>query len=243
METSYSEWFQREVEKGFAAAERDDFIDYEELGRRLNKYLSARTALTDEEFEELSERTELVKLERAKDGSIIANPRAGGYSSSANSEITYQLSTWWTQHRRGKAFGSNTGFFLPDGSSPSPSAAYVAQEQVQDLSRENRRHFLRFAPAFIIELLSATDHLPKTKARMEQWLANGTQLGWLIDPYNRNVWVYKAGEQPRLETSDRVVGTGPVEGFVLELADLWCAFEDSVWNPLAKIIPQNTKQL
>jgi Uma2 family endonuclease len=224
METSYGEWFQREVEKGIAAADRDDFIDYEELSRRLNKYLSARAALTDEEFEELSERTELVKLERAKDGKIIVNSRSGGNTSSANAAIIYQLGNWWHQHRRGSAVGSNAGFFLPDGSSLSSNAAYVTTEQMSGVTKEDREHFLRLTPAFVIELMPASDTLAETIGRMEQWIANGALLGWLIDPYQRNVWVYEAGQEPRLETADRVAGTGPVAGFVLELADLWSQY-------------------
>ena len=99
-------------------------------------------------------------------------------------------------------------------------------EQVQGLSSKDRRHFGRFAPAFVIELLSASDNLSETRQKMEVWLANGAQLGWLIDPYRRNVWIYEAGKQVRIETGDSVAGTGAVEGFVLELADVWSQFAD-----------------
>jgi Uma2 family endonuclease len=97
-------------------------------------------------------------------------------------------------------------------------------EQVQGLSSKDRRHFGCFAPAFVIELLSASDHLSEASRKMEVWLANGAQLGWLIDPDRRNVWIYEARKQVRIETADSVAGTGPVEGFVLELADVWSQF-------------------
>jgi hypothetical protein len=93
-------------------------------------------------------------------------------------------------------------------------------EQVQGLSSKDRRHFGRFAPAFVIGLLSASDNLSEARQKMEVWLANGGQLGWLIDPYRRNVWIYEAGKQVRIETGDSVAGTGSVEGVVLELADV-----------------------
>jgi hypothetical protein len=61
---------------------------------------------------------------------------------------------------------------------------------------------------------------------MESWIANGSQLGWLIDPYGRNVLICEPGRAARLEKADEVVGTGPVEDFVLDLAPVWSAYED-----------------
>lgn len=182
--------------------------------------------LTDEEFEKLSASSELVKFERAKDGKIIVNAPTGGDSSSGNSEITHQLRAWWKTHRTGKVYDSNAGFFLPDGSSLSPDAAYATAEQVQGLSHEDRKHFGHFAPAFVIELLSASDSMPKTMEKMEIWLSNGTKLGWLVDPYKRQVWVFETGKSRRLEFGDCVTGSGPMSGFVLELGDIWGEFED-----------------
>jgi Uma2 family endonuclease len=193
---------------------------------RLASRLTLEPALTDEEFEQMSTANELVKLERTKEGKIVVNPPTGLDSSSVNIEISRQLANWWRQHRQGRVFDSNAGFFLADGSSLSPDGAYATTEQVQGLSSKDRRHFGRFAPAFVIELLSASDSLSEAREKMETWLSNGAQLGWLIDPYKRNVWLYEAGKSPRLETGDSIAGTGPIEGFVLELADVWSEFAD-----------------
>jgi len=193
---------------------------------KLPSRLILEPALTDEEFEQMSMANELVKLERTKEGKIVVNPPTGLDSSSGNTEITCQLRNWWRQHRQGKVFDSNAGFFLPDGSSLSPDGAYATAEQVQGLSSKDRRHFGRFAPAFVIELLSASDSLIEARQKMEAWLANGAQLGWLIDPYKRNVWIYEAGKSSRVETGASVAGTGPVAGFVLELDDVWSEFAD-----------------
>src|SRR5271165_3829670 len=191
---------------------------------KLPSRLILEPALTDEEFEQMSMANELVKLERTKEGKIVVNPPTGLDSSSGNIEISRQLANWWRQHRSGRVFDSNAGFFLPDGSSLSPDGAYTTVEQVQGLSSKDRRHFGRFAPAFLIELLSASDSLSEARQKMEAWLANGAQLGWLVDPYRRNVWIYEAGKSPRIETGASVTGIGPVAGFALELADVWSEF-------------------
>lgn len=143
--------------------------------------------LTDEEFEELSAANELVKLERDREGKIIVNPPAGADSGDANSEIIYQLRAWWKKHKQGRVYDSNTGFFLPDGSSLSPDAAYVTAEQMRGVTKEDRKHFLRLTPAFVIELLSASDSPSQARKKMESWIDNGSELGWLIDPYEREI--------------------------------------------------------
>jgi Uma2 family endonuclease len=182
--------------------------------------------LSDQEFEELCAANDFVQLERTKEGAIIVNAPTGADSSSGNTEIITQLSLWWKQHRRGRIFDSNAGFFLSDGSSLSPDAAYATAEQMRGLTKEDRKHFLRLTPAFVIELLSSSDSLASAKKKMELWMANGAELAWLIDPYRRNALVYERGLAPREETSEEIAGSGPVEGFVLDLASVWSLFED-----------------
>jgi Uma2 family endonuclease len=182
--------------------------------------------LTDEEFEKLCAANNFVQLERTKEGAIIVNAPTGGDSSSASSEITLQLGTWWKQHLRGRVFDSNGGFFLPDGSSLSPDAAYATAEQMRGLTKEDRKHFLRLTPAFVIELLSSSGSMAATKKKMDLWMANGAELAWLVDPYRRNVLVYERGQATYREVVENVVGTGPVIGFVLDLASVWSLFED-----------------
>jgi Uma2 family endonuclease len=181
--------------------------------------------LTDEEFEKMCAANDFVQLERTKEGIIVVNPPAGADTSSGNSEINFQLAAWWRQHRQGRIFDSNAGFFLPDGSSLSPDAAYATAEQMQGLTKEDRKHFLHITPAFVIELLSYSDSLPKAMKKMEVWISNGAQLGWLIDPYKRTVLIYQPGRSPQLESGDQVKGIGPVQGFVLDLATVWSFYE------------------
>jgi Uma2 family endonuclease len=181
--------------------------------------------LTDEEFERMSERSEWASLERSKEGTIIVNAPAGGMSSSGNAEITRQLTNWWMQHRRGRAFDSSAGFYLPDGSMLSPDAAYATAEQLEGLTRDDLRRFLRLAPAFIIELRSESDRLPPIEEKMESWIANGVQLAWLVDPQKRQVSIYQPGMSPRIDSGRRIAGSGPVEGFVLDLEEVWRCYE------------------
>jgi len=181
--------------------------------------------LSDEEFERLCEQTNSAFLERTKEGTIQMNAPAGGSTSSGNAEITRQLSNWWIQHRQGRVFDSSAGFFLPDGSMLNPDAAYVTAGQLEGLTRHDLAHFPRLAPAFIVELRSESDRLAAVAEKMEAWMANGVQLGWLVDPYARQVHVYEPGAAPRIDSGSLVPGSGPVEGFVLDAEEVWRCYE------------------
>jgi Uma2 family endonuclease len=181
--------------------------------------------LSDDEFERLSMSCDSASIERSKEGAILVNAPAGGMTSSGNNEIGRQPGNWWIRHRRGKVFDSSGGFFLFDGSMLNPDAAYVTAEQLKGLSRGELARFPRLAPAFIIELLSLSDSLPETTRKMEAWVANGVHLGWLIDPYRRNVHVYQQGHEPCIESAGQLLGSGPVEGFALDLEEIWRCYE------------------
>lgn len=181
--------------------------------------------LTDDEFELLSERSDFVCFERNREGALLMNPPAGALTSDGNVEILWQLRNWWQQHKRGRVLGSDAGFFLPDGSMLSPDAAYVTEEQLQGLTHKQLERFLRLAPAFLIELRSPSDRLAACREKMEAWMANGVQLGWLVDPKARRVLIYEPGMEARSEDGPKAIGSGPVEGFVLELLEVWRCFE------------------
>jgi Uma2 family endonuclease len=154
------------------------------------------------------------------------NPPAGGWTSSGNGEILGQLGNWWAKHERGRIFDSNGGFRLPDGSTLSPDAAYLSEEQLCALPKGELRSFPRVCPDFLVELLSESDPLAGTRAKMEDWIANGARLAWLIDPYQREAWVYRPGINPERVTAETLPGEGPVEGFDLQLGRVWKRFED-----------------
>lgn len=181
--------------------------------------------LSNEEFEELCAANGNLRLERTREGVIQVNAPAGSATGDGNSEIGYQLRAWWKSHRRGRVYDSSLGVFLPDGSALGPDAAYLTEKQVRLLRGEDLKHFLPFAPAFVIELLSESDS-PKDAARkMQRWIENGVALGWLVNPFARTVTIYEADSETRVETGNKVIGAGPVDGFVLELEDVWRSYE------------------
>ncbi len=189
------------------------------------KLITVEPALTDEQFEQFCALHSDARIERTREGKISMMSPTGGSSGLGNSEISYQLRAWWRTHRRGHVYDVDTGFYLPDGSMMSPDAAYVTQEKVDRYTRRDYKSFPRVCPDFIVELVSETDTLPKTKAKMLRWAENGASLGWLIDPDNRSVLIYTSPTAPvTVVSSTTLEGNGPVAGFQLDLAELWTFF-------------------
>jgi Uma2 family endonuclease len=182
--------------------------------------------VSDAEFEALCRENDSVRFERTKEGAVRMNPPAGGWTSSGNQEIASQLNSWWKTHRRGRCFDSSGGFRLPDGSTLSPDAAYLSEERLRPLPKGGLRGFPRICPDFVIELLSESDTLPALQSKMADWIANGAQLGWLIDPYNRQVFIYRSTTTSERFIGDQIAGEGPVQGLTLNLLDVWNCYQD-----------------
>ena len=181
--------------------------------------------LTDAQLEQFCFLNEIARIERTKDGVILMNPPAGATTSDGNAEVITQLRTWWKTHRRGRVYDSNAGFYLGDGSMLSPDAAYLSEETLKRVTRQDHEGFPHVCPDFVIELFSKTDRRAAATAKMKSWIANGAQLGWLIDPYRKTVDLYDAGSHELVSAAESVAGSGPVAGFTLDLREVWRCYE------------------
>jgi Uma2 family endonuclease len=181
--------------------------------------------MSDDEFERFCAGNQDVQIERSSEGVIRVNPPTGGLTGNGNSEINRQLGNWWDSHRRGRVFDSSTGFFLADGSLMSPDAAYVSQEQLKGFAKAQLARMPHLCPVFVIELLSETESLSRTQTKMELWIANGAELGWLVDPYRQCVEVYQPGSAAVTLDGPLMQGAGTVDGFVLDLTKVWRCYE------------------
>jgi len=195
------------------------------IGAETPRSLVLDPPLTDAEFEALCAANDLISFERTREGEILMHSPTGALTSDGNAEIVTQLRVWWRTHRRGRVFDANGGFFLPDGSMLSPDASYVLPDRLEGLSKDELTGFPYLCPDFVVELLSISDSLSKAQQKMERWIENGVSLGWLIDPYEKKVYVYEAGVEIAAVTGNALPGRGPVEGFTLDLDELWRCYE------------------
>jgi Uma2 family endonuclease len=180
------------------------------------------TPMTDDEFLQFCAANEPMRFEREPDGEILVTLPCGNRTGRTNAYIVYALGEWSQADGRGYYFDSSTGFTLPDNSMRSPDAAWVLASRWDALSEEEKDRFSHIAPDFVIELRSHSDRLSGLRSKMEQWIANGVQIAWLIDPIERAVTVYRSGAEPEYYSHpSSVQGAGPIAGFELVFARVW----------------------
>jgi Uma2 family endonuclease len=178
--------------------------------------------LTDDQLFELCQLNRDWRIEYTAQGELIVMPPTGWETGSQNAEITFQLRWWARGDQTGVASDSSTGFKLPNGATRSPDAAWVRRSRLTGLTREQKQKFLPLCPDFVIELRSPTDNLWAVLDKMQEYLDNGAQLGWLLDPLTRRVHVYRPQRPPEILEAPSTVSADPLlPGFVLDLRKIW----------------------
>ncbi|MBN3868806.1 MAG: Uma2 family endonuclease [Nostoc sp.] len=174
--------------------------------------------LTDEEFEQLIAVNQDLGLELTAQGELVIMPPTGGETGERNLDIEGQLWLWNRQNKLGKAFNSSTGFKLPNGATRSPDASWVKIARWEALTPQQRKKFPPLCPDFVVELVSETDDLEDTQAKMREYINNGLRLGWLINPKNRQVEIYRSNQPVEVLQSPRnLSGEDVLPGFLLDL--------------------------
>jgi Uma2 family endonuclease len=174
--------------------------------------------LSDEQFYQLCQTNENWQLEQTAKGELIIMPPVGGVSGNRESDLNGSVWLWNRQTKLGKVFSSSTVFRLPNGGNRSPDVAWIANERWESLTLEEQEKFSPICPDFVIELRSLTDSLNQLQEKMQEYLDSGLKLGWLINPQNQEVEIYRQN-QPReiVSLPTTLSGENVLPGFILEL--------------------------
>ncbi|NEO47192.1 MAG: Uma2 family endonuclease [Moorea sp. SIO4A3] len=182
--------------------------------------LAPTIELTDEQFFQLCQDNRDLRLESTSKGELIIMAPTGWKSGNRNSRLTQRLGNWADADGTGLAFDSSTGFRLSNGANRSPDASWVRRERLEGLNPDPDK-FLPMAPDFVAELRSANDNLKTLQEKMQEYMDCGVRLGWLIDPQNQQVAIYRPGQDRELlESPSSLSGEDVLPGFVLDLAQI-----------------------
>jgi Uma2 family endonuclease len=182
--------------------------------------------MTDEAFAELCSEHPDLFFEMSAEGELIIMPPNYTLTSGRHREIQRQLDAWAQLDRRGMVTESAGGFLLPNGARRAPDAAWTLKSRIRGLSPDMIERFWHLCPDFVVEVRSHTDRVRALREKMQEWIDNGAQLAWLIDPETRTAEIYRLNCEPEVVTDpESLKGEGPVDGFVLDLR--------TVWDPLA----------
>lgn len=181
---------------------------------------SSSNELTDEQFFQLCLNNQDLRLERSAQGELIILPPTGWGSGNRNGRLTQRLSNWTDADGTGLAFDSSSAFILPNSAIRSPDASWVSRERLEAVNPDPTR-FLPMAPDFAVELRSASDSLKTTQQKMQEYIDCGVRLGWLIDPQNQQVEIYRQDKDVEvLHSPPSLSGEDVLPGFVLDLTQI-----------------------
>jgi len=171
-------------------------MDYSLSSLALPVRLTPALAMSDEDFLCFSAANEPLRMEREPNGDILVMTPAGSKTGLINQRISQLLGNWSEQDGRGYAFDSSCGFRLPNGAVRSPDASWLRAERWDALTEVEQDGFAPLSPEFVVELLSAKDRPTVLREKMREWIENGVELAWLIDPRRHVVEVYRSGAEP-----------------------------------------------
>jgi Uma2 family endonuclease len=178
--------------------------------------------ISDEQLYDFSQINRDLQIERNQQGELVIMPPTGGDTGERNAEITMQLRLWAKRDETGTTFDSSTGFRLPNGAIRSPDAAWIKHSRLSNLTTEQRKRFIPLCPDFVIELRSPTDNLNALQEKMQEYIANGAEMGLLLDTEHRRVYIYKPDEQVQeVENSAKIICSSVLSGFELNLLEIW----------------------
>lgn len=182
---------------------------------------SADLRLDEAEFYRLCQANRDLRLELTAEGNLIIMPPTAWETGHRNSELNRRIGNWAASDGTGLVFDSSTGFKLPNGATRSPDVAWVRRDRLEALSPDPNK-FLPLCPDFAVELRSASDALSTLQAKMQEYLANGLELGWLIDPKGKTVEIYRADEAVETVPLSTVLsGESLLPGLTIDLAEIF----------------------
>jgi Uma2 family endonuclease len=136
--------------------------------------------------------------------------------------LTVRLGLWAEEDSTGVYFDSSAGFTLPNGAMRSPDGSWIKNERWEALSPDDQEVFAPICPDFVVELRSRSDDLNTLQDKMSEYIDCGARLGWLIDPYSSEVYIYRPGANVEMLTApEELSGVAELPGFKLDMKPFW----------------------
>ena len=163
-------------------------------------------------------------IEVTDEGALSIMPGTGYNTSEAALLVGAQVMNWVLSVGGGRAGGAD-GMVKELGGGPAmmaPDVSWVSDERAAQIP-DGDNGLLPICPDFVVEVRSVSDRPSRQRAKMERWIGYGARLGWLIDIFEDQVWVYREGEaEPELlERPDSLSGEDVLKGLTVDLGRVW----------------------
>jgi len=187
-------------------------------GIKAVRVLPEEGRFTKEDFAAFCAENSDLRIEMTREGEMIIMLPVGSEGSRRNFKLTGRFAAWAENDRSGIGFESSAGFTLPNGAERSPDVSWIRRERWEALTKEEQQDFAPICPDFVVESRSKSDRLKTLERKMEEYISNGAQLGWLIDPKEKKVHIYRPDTPVDvLDNPTEVSGEPLLNGFALKL--------------------------
>lgn len=179
-------------------------------------------SISDRSLEQLCRENPDLRFETDTNGKLIIMSPTGSESGKRNLNLAFQVELWNRQNKLGVAFDSSTGFKLSNGATRSPDVSWIISDRWNSLSDKQKRSFAPIDPDFVIELLSPTDNLLTTQQKMSEYMDCGVKLGWLINPDEKQVEIYRLDRDKEiLDNPSSLSGEDILPGLTIDLSEIF----------------------
>jgi Uma2 family endonuclease len=181
-----------------------------------------KVGLTEEQFFQLCCDNRDLRMELTARKELIIMPPAGLKSSWRNNVLSTRLTNWAEKDGTGIVCDSSVGYRLPNSAIRGPDASWIRRQRLAAFDDKELEKFGHLCPDFVAEVMSPSDTLAEIQDKMTEYIANGAQLGWLIDPFEACVHIYRPGQAVEcLENPTAVSGDPVLSGFVFNVSEIW----------------------
>ena len=179
-------------------------------------------SISDRSLEQLCRENPDLRFETDTNGKLIILPPTGSESGKRNGDLFGQVWYWNRQSKTGVVFDSSTGFKLSNGATRSPDVSWIASDRWNSLTDKQKRGFAPIDPDFVIELLLPTDNLLTTQQKMSEYANCGVKLGWLVNPDEKQVEIYRLGKDKEiLDNPSSLSGENILPGLTVDLSNIF----------------------
>ncbi len=189
----------------------------------LSLHIGKAINLTLEQMAALRQLNPGLRLEFSGQGDLEMSNRPTTETHWRTNKLYMMLANWTMDDRSGVVFDDSTCFVLPNGAMRSPDLAWVRKSRlVQHGIKRKRPKLLTICPDVVIRLRNGAESETHLVGIMREFMASGTEIGWLIDAANQSVRVFSQGEpELLLEKPSSISGEPVLEGFSLHPDLLW----------------------
>ncbi|PYS53023.1 MAG: hypothetical protein DMG13_14325 [Acidobacteria bacterium] len=177
--------------------------------------------LTDDQYFRLCSDNRDLRIEMTAQRHLIIMSPTNPDTDRKNAKMTMRLGIWTEQDGTGVCFGSSAEFTLPNGAKRSPDGAWIPKSRWDRLTKEEKQKFTEICPDFVIELRSPSDRVSEVEEKMEEYIANGSNLGWLLDPIENRVTIYRPDQPPQRIDNPTIISGDPIlPGFNFDFREI-----------------------